>query len=503
MKKIKIILISLGILVLLIILGVLFGNWYLKKEIRAELDKNEYSENFSYEDLSVNLLTQNASLSRPVWESEKFLFEAEDIQLKNFNIWNYLSNDIIEVDELFLLNPGIVLYDNIEEEEESNGKEMQEDIRIGKLTIVKGRLEMKDNPEADNELYLSILSLKLAGIQINRSTTQSKIPFEHEELRLEADSLFYDLNSEHSLGIKNILLDDGQLRLEDLNIRPKYSKADHDRAIPYEKDRASVSINSVIFKQPEWEHKNDSLYISSPGVEISGADAQIYRNKLLPDDPRVKPMYSEMIRELGIKVKLDSVNIRESNIVYEERTREENPAGAINFGNVEATIKNIVNVNMDSDDFPLTSIEARANFMGQSRVTLNWEFDIRNLQDEFQINGSFAGIDAEEINPFMRPVMNVETEGHIESLFYNFYGNRHEASGDMKLSYRDFKISLLKDGEKEEKSFLSGLVNLILKNDVVNEDVSQEDINVERDKTKSVWNFFWLLIREGSIKTFL
>lgn len=506
MEKKKKLFLGLGIFILLLAILILAGNWYIEKEIRKELEEEQISKKLSYEELSVNLLTQNASLDKAVWKSDKFHLSAASIQLKNFHIWNYVSNGIVEIDELFLLEPEVTIFDNNPEEEEPEDpeeEEVGEDIRIGKLNLMKGTLQMKAGEEAENDLYLSLFSLDLTGIKINDSTNNSGLPFDFEELLVETDSLFFDLNTEHTLAVESISLKERDLEVNNLKILPKYSKAGHDQTIPYEKDRVDVNINTLNFKNFQWGVANDSLMISSPKVGITGANAQIYRNKLLPDDPRIKPMYSEMLRELGIKLKLDTVDLRESTIVYEEQVLEERPAGTLKFRNVQASIKNLTNLDMDAEDFPLTLIEAQADFMGQSRISLNWEFDISNLQDEFQVSGSFEGIEAAAINPFMKPAMNVETEGKIESLFYNFYGNKHEANGEMKLAYRDFKISILKDGEEEEKSFLSGLVNLILKNDVVDEDVSQEDINVERDKTKSIWNFFWLCIREGSLKTFL
>lgn len=503
LEKKKKLFLGLGVFILLIAIVILAGNWYIKKEISQGLEEEQISKNLSYDELSVNLLTQNASLGKPVWESDKIQVRAASLQLKNFNIWNYISNGIIEIDELFLLEPEVTILENDTDEEEPEEDEVGEDIRIGKFSLIKGTLQMKAGEGAENDLYLSLLSLDLTGIKINDSTINAGIPFDFEELLVETDSLFFDLNTEHTLAVESISLKERDLEVNNLKILPKYSKAGHDKAIPYEKDRIDANIHILKFKNLQWGVTNDSLMIASPEVVIAGADAEIYRNKLLPDDQRIKPMYSEMLRELGIKLKLDTIHLSESTIVYEERVLEERPAGTLKFNNVQASIKNLTNLEMDAEDFPLTTIEAQADFMGQSRVTLNWEFDVSNLQDEFQVNGSFAGIEAAAINPFMKPAMNVETEGKIESLFYNFYGNKHEANGDMKLAYRDFKISILKDGEEEKKSFLSGLVNLILKNDVVDEDVSQENINVERDKTKSIWNFFWLCIREGSLKTFL
>jgi hypothetical protein len=92
--------------------------------------------------------------------------------------------------------------------------------------------------------------------------------------------------------------------------------------------------------------------------------------------------------------------------------------------------------------------------MGETDITLNWSFDVSNAMDEFQVNGRLGAIQADDINPFLIPAMSVEAEGKIESLYYDFYGNRNQANGNMQLSYRDFKVNILKDGEQERKSLL-------------------------------------------------
>src|SRR5690606_35822365 len=165
-------------------------------------------------------------------------------------------------------------------------------------------------------------------------------------------------------------------------------------------------------------------------------------------------------------------------------------------------ISNISNRNLNAEDFPRTIIEAKALFMGETDLTLNWSFDVSNEMDEFQVSGKLGAIEAGNINPFLVPAMNVEAEGNIQSLYYDFYGNRNQANGNMQLSYRDFKVNILKDGEEERKSLLSRLANLIIRNDRMNEDVQQENINTTRDKTKSFWNFLWLCIRDGALSTF-
>ncbi|HSP40982.1 MAG TPA: hypothetical protein VLN46_06075, partial [Gillisia sp.] len=297
-------------------------------------------------------------------------------------------------------------------------------------------------------------------------------------------------------------LENEELSLEDFSIIPKYSKKVFDQNIPYEKDWIALKIEKVNFKGLDWQKEEEQALFTIPSTRIENANLQMYRNKMLRDDSRIKPLYSEMLRNLDFKLQMDEVNISGSYIEYEEKVLKDRPAGKLSFHNVNATIRNITNRNPESPDFPTTYIEARALFMGKTDITLNWNFEVNNKMDEFQVNGRMGSIRADYINPFLIPAMGVEAEGNIESLNYDFYGNRDQAKGNMQLSYRDFKVNILKDGEREKKSFLSGLANLILKNDRLNEDIQQENISVARDKTKSFWNYLWLCIRDGSLSTF-
>ncbi|MGM1057622.1 MAG: hypothetical protein ACQEWG_17220, partial [Bacteroidota bacterium] len=59
-----------------------------------------------------------------------------------------------------------------------------------------------------------------------------------------------------------------------------------------------------------------------------------------------------------------------------------------------------------------------------------------------------------------------------------------------------------KDGSKSN-SFLSDLANIIIRNNDNSNKLERKDIQAERDKTKSFWNYLWLFIRNGSLKSFL
>lgn len=483
-----------------------FLNGYIKGEIENELENGLQSSSVEYEKINVNVWGGNTSVSNLIYLQDGIKVEAREIGLNGFNYTNYFFNDEVVIDHIEIREPVITINTDTTltgKKEEIQKETPERSLRIKKLSITGGNLRMIENDSASNSLYLAIKTIVLEEMNLNPITSEEKLPFTYDQLEVETDSLYFDLNAEHYLTAQNLIHNSGRtFSVSSLKIVPKYARAEFDRQIPYEKDRIQLEVPEITLKDFAWDLK-DSLEVKSPEILIADADLKIYRNKLLPDDNRFKPLYSRMLREMGLKIKLDTVKVENAKILYEENVLETRPPGTLRFDNVNATIRHLSNLNMDAEDFQKTKVNAEALFMEESQVALTWEFDVRNPRDQFSINGNLRSISADAVNPFLKPTMNVAIEGEIESLYFNFFGNNSNATGDMQLSYRDFKVNILKDGEEKEKSFLSGLANFFLKNDRLDDDVKQENINVERDQTKSFWNFLWLSIREGTIKTFL
>lgn len=500
-------LIGLGIFVVVVVGAILFFDYYLEKEIASQLENEFGNSALSYEDISVNVLKGNAALSKIAFEKGKISFSADDIKVRNLSYSDYILNGSIGIGELRLIKPQVKLNNDnaeVKESSEENNKEFEQQIKVNLVNIENGSLRIVENDTAvlDN-LFLSIKTLNLNDVFLDESTLKNEIPFKYESVDVESDSLLYDMNADLTLTVAEFSFQNKELLLNEFKLTPKYDRAEFDARIPYEKDHIDLLVKSVLLKELRWETQRDSFFLQSQKVVIENADLNVYRNKLLPDDESIKPMYSEMIRNLGFKLKLDSIQINNSRIVYEEKVSETRGSGKLSFNDVQVSIENLSNVNMNAEDFPEVNVKAEALFMDESHLTLNWVFDVSDKTDAFQVNGRMEDLRAQAINSFLKPAVNIETEGSIKFLSYNFYGNKHEAKGDMQMGFRDFKVSILKDDGSEEKSFLSDLANLVLKNTVVNEDVEQKEVEVIRDKTKSIWNFLWMCIKNGALKTFL
>jgi hypothetical protein len=148
-------------------------------------------------------------------------------------------------------------------------------------------------------------------------------------------------------------------------------------------------------------------------------------------------------------------------------------------------------------------VEINTQFMGKSKLNFNWDFKVNDTLDRFTVRGSSYRIPDTSVNSFFTPAFNVEAEGAIDEVYYNFGGNRNVASGDVKLNYEKFKLRILKKDGKRKDKILSFLANIVVKNSSKSGGVSKNIGQVKRDKTKSFWNYFWSCLQSGLKKIFI
>lgn len=501
-KSIKII-IGVSAVLLLIAGGFFFLNFYIKGQIKSALDQKFSSSQIAYEEISVDILSGNSTITQPKLQLKDLNLEAEALKIKDLSYSDYIFNNKISIGEIQIVEPQVVISqnDSVAEGPKDQKQNFSKDLSIDNIHITGGNLKISGK-SVPNKMFLSLKEFDLYDVLVNNETLEGTLPFKYDRIEVTGDSLFYKMNEEHRISAGNLQLKKGNLSVSDFKVIPEFSKREFDSRISVEKDRYEINIKDIGFSDVDWGFQNDTLYFKSPHTEINEADFSIYRNKLLPDDPSVRPLYSQIIRNLGVKIQLDTLQLKNSQIVYEEQTKPDRPPATLKFSNVNSTIRNLTNIGMDSPDFPKTKIDIEADFMNESPLKLNWEFFVNDLQDDFRAYGDLGTMPASAVNPFLRPARNIELEGTIRSLYYNIYGDEENATGDMRMRFEDFKVEILEKDEADKKEFLSGIVNLFLNNDATQDDLEVTDIKVERNKTASFWNYLWMAIRDGLFKSF-
>ncbi|WP_156879254.1 hypothetical protein [Salinimicrobium xinjiangense] len=479
-KLLLFIALPLGIILLLYLL-----NLFVKQKVESRLQ--ELDSDVSYADLDVNIYFNRYRLEDLKTSQDQFSIGAKKVIFKGVSYSKLLFDGALVIDELEVQEPEIV---QIRNRKKGEKKSSDEQVKIKRFFLSNGTFSSKESNTADASVYL-----RFPEVNLKPGEDMGNLQFESYKVKL--DSVWLKMNAEHYINIGSAEAEDGRVKVSDFKIASFYPKPEFDRNIPYEKDRIDLKIPRITLQNLTFNKLNDTLHLTEPKMVISEAFLEIYRNKLLADDTRRKPLYGELLRKAAVKLNFEQVQVENSEIIYEELVQEGRQAGVIRFSGVEGEINHLNNLR---DSLPEPKVSAQANFMRGTLVTLELDFPVFDDLSSFRASGGLGEIEGEALDPFIIPVMDFQVRGEINDISFNFYGNDDVMEGDFTMDYDSLKVELLKDDGTKKRNILSALANLLVENK--GEAGKQEHhIQVERNKQRSFWNFLWLGLRKGFIET--
>ena len=503
---------GLLVLLLLVIIGGWGLSWYISKKLPSII-RNEKSipYNISYKDLDIDLLggsftMHNANIapkdSIGVSLQQGAFAKVKAIRVENFGIWALLTDDRITVDKVIIDTPNVTLYPREKKyNPDDDIKPFKNAIRTGSLEIRNGKFRYLDSLKG-KIMSASNISFELNNIRIDSNTVEKNIPVRYRDYRFACDSLFYRAGQFYNLTADKFASSDSTIAVTNFKMVPQQDRVQFTRMQPREKDQFAIVAEKISIPKADWGFVNDTLFVHSPEMVLERVNANIYRSKLPKDDPSIKKLYSQMLRELKFDLKLDKLLLKNSTIVYEEQLDFERPPAKVTFSKFYATVSNIYSP-IRKDKLPNTTIDVQCLFMKSAPFTVNWSFNSMDASDSFTIIGRLKDIRSEEVNPVSKPLMNVSTTGNLNEVYFTMNGNRNRAEGDFAIRYNDLDITVHdKDNLKKEKKLVSALGNLVVKNDT-DGDLKEVHIGVDRNKDKSVFNYIWKFAQEGLTQTIL
>lgn len=499
MKK-KSIIILVTSVILLVVAVFLLKNYH-ENRIESQIQKIG-GKALTYQTLDISLLQRQVVLEEVEYQKEGKIVKIPKVVFEGIQFLDYISGNELTINHVRVKKPKIMIHkenDSVQEpSKDQKTSEFSKNITIKEFEAVNGQFQIKK--QDSTKLFISFPEFRLSGVEIDSSTVNEKIPFVYKNYHFEGDSVVIKLGKFHNMVAKEVLLDTSRAVVSHLRIIPNEDKIDFQKQLEYEKDRISLTLDSIAITSPDLEFINDSLHFSSPKTLISGVDFHIYRDKSLPDSPKKKLLYQALLRKSPVKLKLEQIEIRKSQLVYEEKVVANEPAAKIGFYGIGGEIKDLTNFNLNRENFPETKIDLSASFLNVAPLDMEWSFNVGTLAKKFSISGSFGTVPADAINRYLKLSMNKAARGKIKSLSFNFSGNEDVATGDVRVEYDRFKIIILGEDGEEKQGFLTTLANLFVDNDGYSGSYVVEDVTITRDKTKSFWNYIWSGIRKGLLE---
>ena len=492
MKYRKLLLWIVGFFIL-VLAGILLVERKLENELRASLgDRAEISV------VDISLILNRMELRKLNLELDEVQMEVDVINLSGFKVLSWLFHDKIQVKSLEVSQAHISYMGG--KSDTTAGSAFNYVIGIDEFSILDSQVRVMDQ-DAES-LSAQVPRLVVEGVELDQESFRSPIPFRYDRYYLQVDSLMTELDPRHDLFLNQLTSDNGDVLAKDLRVIPRYDRETFQNHIDHELDRYDLTVAAIKMDRLGIDFVGDTLRISNPVLRIEEADLEVYRDKLQPDDPSKKLLYSAQIRNLPFYMEVDTMEVVESHIVYLERVHEDREPLQVIFSEVEGTVLNLINHSQDEEPED-ARISVKARFMEAAPLQVDWRFNVADPLERFTISGNFKGLPSEGVNRFLTPAMNISSTGGISYLAFNFHGNDDLATGEMRLEYQDFSVEVLKKDGTQKRGLLTAIANIFVSSKAQGEDTELTDLEVTRDKSKSFWNFLWLCLKEGALESFL
>ncbi len=257
-----------------------------------------------------------------------------------------------------------------------------------------------------------------------------------------------------------------RLTLDNLELMPVYGRYQFARVRGYRVDRVSLKVDRVIFNDPDFAgfFKEQGLHVKL--LTIANPRLEIFRDKNVPRSPRPKEKKfpQQLLRELRFKLRIDEIKISRGKITHIEWPERSRRLGKISLTNIQATLKNFTNYAELLKKSTALVLTASGKLMGKSNFKVNMTMPIREGKNRFALSASLAWLDLRVFNDILRYNAFIRIDrGTLKRIYFSIRGDSDKALGEMKATYKNLKISLLKrGGGYKKRKFLSFLANSII-----------------------------------------
>jgi hypothetical protein len=504
--------------VLLIITA--FCQYWVNEKLPGLINKKDSAYYITYKDMDISLLKfcvhadsivlvpKAAKNDRGKKDKAGLYITIPSLDIDGINFLSMIFSNKIRVNSIKIEKPEVLLLKdrkNSRDNAKTIKKEVDKPLRklfyADRIQIGQGSLKMI---YPDKEVILSVknFELNLDRVHLSQKTLSRKLPFTYATYEINCDSLFYKPNAIYHISTGNIHATQKMMTVDQMEYLCDRSRKQFLKSLETERDLYNITAKKLSMTGLDWGYsREDELFVHTGLLKLDHADADIYRDKTKPDDHRRKRLYNDLLRDIKFDLRIDTLALRNSKLEYEEQVNDNGP-GKLRFSPFDLTALHISS-GYGHKKLRDVAIAIDARFMAAAPLKIQWSFNVLDKMDSFHIKGSVKDLPAENLEPFVKPYMNLSAKGVLDEIYFDFHGNDDGSKGSFGINYDDLKFTVYKKNDQRKKNkLLTAVAKIFIKKDT-NEKVKHADIEVAREKDKSFYNLFWKSIADGLKKILL
>lgn len=335
-----------------------------------------------------------------------------------------------------------------------------------------------------------------------KNVRMDDLNFSSKNLVIPIDNGFFTLK------IGNIQMDKNDLVMDDLQYTSPYQMMDFAYHHPKNADWFDIRVGQVKLNDIDIPAFFEDNVLRVKHGTIDNMTLKNFRNQKLPLPRKIVPMIYEGLQKAPIKIDIPQLDVNNFAVEYYELAEDADVPGKLSITNVNGKVKGLTNIATQPQQF--IQLDAEARFMGSGYFTVTWMLPVSPSHDQFLLHAHLKDFDLTDLNELIVPLAYAKVEsGRTKDLIIDMDASSKGGTIRMAFPYRDLKAVLLKDKDDElaKRSFLSFLVNAIIKTDNPDHpdregsELRVIETTIERDPYHSTFNYFWQMIRPALVES--
>lgn len=430
----------------------------------------------------------------------------EEITLSGVRLLPLIRRDHLHIRNLILkgVDFGFVNIDgNSEDRPDIIAERDPFPITVSHFRFEQLNIQRFDHPKSDSaSLSVQNLSGKITALFLPDPSSFNNTTLEELEITVDHFSHFTE-NGFYEASLESFLLNsaDDHIAVQQFRLRPLLSARQMALNVGHPIDKYDLQIPGFKIEKIDLIHLLNNKEFLAGNIILTEPTLLISRDNSLPRrdrEDRVLPHIQ--FKNLPMSVSIDSIYAQNGTLYYFEEISDENRSGAISFTEIDLTLSSLVN----RSTTPILA-EATARFMDQSDFDLQVEFSLE-IDAGHRVSGNLYRLDLTSMNSTLENLVLIRLDsGELHQLNFRFHANDDRAYGDLLLIYSDLDIRFIDFEEQRERrlnrirSFIAN--TFVIRANNLADDPRSGEIEFDRDKERSIFNFWLRSISTGLLDT--
>lgn len=546
MKRIWKVIIAIFVILILV---VAVGSWYISRHWKPILSErlqalvsasSDGLYQLSYEDFDFSWYSGNAYLTnvsltpiKAVYDSLKTTGDAPDnqysiqvksIKIKNFHPTRLYKQRKLNIDEIMVQDPTVlVMNEDLPQNDSLQVKEKKtpyqklskilKELHIDNFNVNNLNYTYQNNTLEDSkETKLKNINIAIQDFLIDslsqkdssRIYYSSGVDFKMDSYQIATRDSMYYLN----LSAIDFSTSDKRLKINRVELKPRQSKADFYKVVKKPTERFDLAFDSLLIENINIPELLNNQRFHAQKINIGKGSVEVYNNTNYARTPVSKKGKDphQQLQKLAWNLNIDTLNLLNTDIVYEELSKVTQETGKLSFNNSTIQFTNITNDSLAISRNPILGVSMQTKFMNAASLQTNLHFDLASDIGAFEFQGKLNAMNGRTLNQVLMPLAEVEiNSANIRSLAFNFKANERDARGTVNFRYNNLKVKLLM---LEDKGVVkSKIASTVANSFIINSSNPTElgefipgAVYYRRPSTYSIFKFMWKSIFQG-VKT--